>query len=566
MRLRHLHVENFRGIRALDWTVPDDLVCLVGPGDATKTTILDAIELVLLPRWAVTLDDSDFFGGDTSKSIVLRVTVTELPSELMSDSRFARDLRGWTNGHLIDEPEGEAEPALTIQFECDATLEPRWSVIHERNAEGRSINHRDRALLAVLRFGSGADRQFTWGQGSLLARLSNEVSASAELAKAARIARTSVTFDSNTALDQGIARATAAAKRLGLGLRDPRAALDPAAVALRTGAVALHQGDVPFRRAGLGTRTLLAMAAQVDLGAAGAVGLVDEVEQGLEPHRLRAVLRALKVSGGQVFATSHSPITLGELGPAHVNVVRSQAGVTTVRSVDPTLRQFLLNQTETLLASKILMCEGRTELGFCRGLDLWWGDGGTTFAYGGVALCDGKGSEAAHIALNFRSLGYDVLVFADSDRSTTPGDDQLRAEGIIVLRWPEKRSIEDQIVRELDVAGLTALVDLALSLHDDAGRQTAIRKSLATALRLDPERVPDDLSECLRAVSLESARAAVARAAQRAVDQKLNGWFKRADLGEQLAAFVLPRVAANVDSDVLRVAGQLRAWAASDER
>jgi hypothetical protein len=244
-----------------------------------------------------------------------------------------------------------------------------------------------------------------------------------------------------------------------------------------------------------------------------------------------------------------------------VNVVRSEAGSTSVRSVSPALRQFLLTQTETLLASKILVCEGKTELGFCRGLDRWWGDGGTTFAYGGVALCDGKGSEAAQIALHFRSLGYQVLLFADSDVTTTPGDEELRAAAVVVLRWPEKRSIEDQVVQELDVAGLNSLIDLAASLHDEA----ALRKAMAAALRVDPERLPEDRSDWLGTVSLPGARAAVARAAQTAVDRKLNGWFKRVDLGEELAAFLLPRVAGNAQSAVVRVVSQLRDWAIADE-
>ena len=46
-------IRNFRGIRELDWHVDGTILCLVGPGDSTKTTILDAIELAMTPQWNV---------------------------------------------------------------------------------------------------------------------------------------------------------------------------------------------------------------------------------------------------------------------------------------------------------------------------------------------------------------------------------------------------------------------------------------------------------------------------------------------------------------------------------
>ncbi len=50
--IRHLNIRNFRGIQTLDWHVDGRVICLVGPGDSAKTTVLEAIELALLPRWS----------------------------------------------------------------------------------------------------------------------------------------------------------------------------------------------------------------------------------------------------------------------------------------------------------------------------------------------------------------------------------------------------------------------------------------------------------------------------------------------------------------------------------
>ena len=61
MRIRHLRIRNFRGIRELDWAVPDQtLFCLVGRGDSTKSTILEALRRVFFSQWKLVFDDADF--------------------------------------------------------------------------------------------------------------------------------------------------------------------------------------------------------------------------------------------------------------------------------------------------------------------------------------------------------------------------------------------------------------------------------------------------------------------------------------------------------------------------
>jgi putative ATP-dependent endonuclease of the OLD family len=37
------------------------MICLIGPGDSTKTTILNAIEYALSPKWNLTFTDNDFY-------------------------------------------------------------------------------------------------------------------------------------------------------------------------------------------------------------------------------------------------------------------------------------------------------------------------------------------------------------------------------------------------------------------------------------------------------------------------------------------------------------------------
>ncbi len=51
MRIRHVSIRNFRGIRELDWAIPDaKIVCLIGRGDSAKSTILEALRRVFHPH------------------------------------------------------------------------------------------------------------------------------------------------------------------------------------------------------------------------------------------------------------------------------------------------------------------------------------------------------------------------------------------------------------------------------------------------------------------------------------------------------------------------------------
>jgi hypothetical protein len=59
LRIRYLEIRNFRGIKSLVWAITGDLSCIIGSGDARKTTILTALDFALSPRTALAFDDAD---------------------------------------------------------------------------------------------------------------------------------------------------------------------------------------------------------------------------------------------------------------------------------------------------------------------------------------------------------------------------------------------------------------------------------------------------------------------------------------------------------------------------
>jgi putative ATP-dependent endonuclease of the OLD family len=75
---------NFRGISEADWSPPPKrFLCLVGAGDSTKSTLLDAIAMVLTSRPNMTFSDAGFHRCDVSRPIVIQVLIGDLSAPLL---------------------------------------------------------------------------------------------------------------------------------------------------------------------------------------------------------------------------------------------------------------------------------------------------------------------------------------------------------------------------------------------------------------------------------------------------------------------------------------------------
>ncbi|WP_171905832.1 AAA family ATPase, partial [Sphingobium phenoxybenzoativorans] len=57
-----LTIERFRGLEKLEWHPSRGVNLILGGGDVGKTTILDAIALLLSPVNSATLPDTDYYG------------------------------------------------------------------------------------------------------------------------------------------------------------------------------------------------------------------------------------------------------------------------------------------------------------------------------------------------------------------------------------------------------------------------------------------------------------------------------------------------------------------------
>ena len=150
-RVRRLEIRNFRSIQSLDWTPSAGVNCLIGPGDSGKSTILDALDLCLGARRYVSFDDTDFFGLDVTRTIMIAVTLGELPEALKNIDTYGELLRGFDldAGLLEDEPRVGLETVLTLKLEVTSDLEPSWLLYSDRAQQQqleRSLAWKDRSL------------------------------------------------------------------------------------------------------------------------------------------------------------------------------------------------------------------------------------------------------------------------------------------------------------------------------------------------------------------------------------------------------------------------------------
>jgi hypothetical protein len=572
MQIRHLKINNFRGISSMLWAPRDPFCCLIGAGDSGKSTILDAAEAALNSRW-FSFSESDFFACDTSNTIQIEVTVGELSRALKSDERFGLYIQGWTPaGKLRDEPEGDDEPVLTVRLTVDATLEPVWELVCDRVETPRTISNRDRALFGLVRLAGDDARHLAWGQGSVLSRLTGDnKEAATRLAEAYRAARASAKLEEIESLATTATAAEGFAKGLGAyveGHYEP--GLELGRSGLSSGSIALHDDGVPLRLAGLGTRRLATLAIQKSAISEGAIILVDEIEHGLEPHRIIGAISQLKTTQsmaaaagapvGQVLLTTHSDIALAESGAQSLHVIHTfrPARVTTAKKTEaPVPIATLMRFTpRALFARRILVCEGMTEVGLLLGVREQWPGRhqGKPIEQLGVALADGNGAQAPEMALALAGLGYPTALFMDSDVPLTPlTTATLAAAGVLVYEYGNMLNTEQAIFMAASDQRIQELLTIARENHGEESVNGALFPRIGlTHLTVREHFQNWELNCALNAGQLRTVVADVA---------KNKKWFKEQRYGRQIGPIIWSIMGENNPAPLTQILLRLEAWA-----
>ncbi len=563
-RIRKIEIENFRGISSLSWIPKPGINCLIGPGDSGKSTVLDAIDWCVGARRSLPVTDADFHKLLVEEQIEIRVTIGELEDGLKNFDSYGPYLLGMgDDGEIEDEPGEGLETVLTVQLIIESDLEPRWTLVSDRAAaQGltRGLSWNDRANIAPNRIGAFATHHLGWQKGSILNAINDEkADASAALAQAGRQARESFGDTAGEQLEETLKVVTEAASVLGIDLGDgARAMLDAHSISFSGSTISLHDEEgVPLRKLGLGSSRLLVAGLQNHVAQAASIALVDEVEIGLEPHRIAKFLVALGSKDPkpkiQVFMTTHSPVVLRELASTQLWVIRSgdnhkirSAGKTD--AVQGTLR----SAPEAFLGAHVLICEGATEVGLIRGLDHYRADNKKpTFAAAGGVLVDAGGvSKIYRNALPFRSLGYEAAVLRDDDRQPTAADEEkFESKGGVVCKWTDGWAFEDEMFDCLSDDAVRDLWGFAQESHGDETTKAQLESACKHAV--DEDEWFKDLSD--------KKRSYLAKAA------KSGSWFKRISLMETAAREIVGPDLPNAKEEFQDVINQIFSWAGVED-
>lgn len=546
MRVRRLWIQNFRGIKSLDWKIPADqrLVALVGPGDSGKSTILEAVHYLLSDRWNVSFSDTDFHGADVSSPISITALTIDLPAALKKDTALGMSLSGVdANGELYQDPEDGLDPALLVRLTVDATLEPRWAVLRADGTE-QYLTSAQRRTFSTFKVDDRTDAQLRWSRTSPLGRLSSQDGGEREaLAAASRAARDALADHEHSSLSDLAKRVQERANRIGGGsFNDIKPGLDTSRSSMGA-ALALYEDVVPLTSYGLGSRRLASLAVQQLAAGTRSVAVVDEIESGLEPHRAVRLLSYLLSDDdySQVLVTTHSPVIVEQATIENLATVQNRSGDVTVTMLgDGTevLQRLRRARPSSLLARRVVVAEGKTEHGLLMEL-LESVDairarlGHSTSAGEGVAIQDGNGgTEVGPRAEALARLGFTVAAFCDNDDRSIDGPlAAAEAAGVTCIRWDYGHSLETQLCSQLEAPGLTALLQLAVERRHSVN--TVLDDLTATGPGVQATHL--DVDAWLVIYPLEEMRTWIARAA---IARK---WFKDVPGGRALGNWIVPR-------------------------
>ena len=538
-------IRRFRGIRFLQWLPAEGMNVILGGGDVGKTTVLDAISLLLSPSNTAVISESDYLDRDSAEEFVIEA-VMALPDAtgIGSQNTFAWPWAWNGNDAVAPSADGEddqpapGKPVYRVRVRGTTELELTWEVI-QPNDEIDHFSTAVRRRIGLVRMSADErnDRDLRLVYGSALDRLLADKSLRARIGKevAGLNLHDSLNDKGKEAIESLDVRMAAAALPgdLRLGLTTSQGLSIGALIGLMA---TKNEVALPLSSWGAGTRRMAALEVASATDKEASVTLIDEIERGLEPYRLRKLISILGGQHGQIFLTTHSPVAISCAEEAHLWYLDSLGSIGALprEKIGPQQKR----DPETFLARVAVIAEGPTEVGFLQYL-LEKAFGGNPLDHG-VRVCDGQGNGATLDLLE--TLASSGLLFAGlaDDEGTAPERWKKLKEKLKgrLHQWP-KGCTEDHVIGAIPEANLLEL------LKDAEGELDGYRlRTLAERLGLQDKSIDaidvalKDSGKTWRALIIAAATGSKEGAPEdqeKAWKKHSQQWFKSTVGGQELA-------------------------------
>lgn len=493
--IRRLKIERFRGIQSLTWYPSPGLNIILGGGDVGKSTILDAIALLLNPTNSYVLADADYFERKTEQGFLIEA-VFSLPSVIQVNQQCRMNWPWEWDGNepILPVEDGETasesggsggqESVYVLRVRATPEFDLCYEVLQPDNSvDNFSVGLRRAIGLVRLAGDDRNDRDLRLVQGSALDRLLADKTLRSRLGHelATEDATGHLTAEAKTALSTLETRFSenALPAKLGIGITGGAGFSLNALVGLTADRNGVR---LPLANWGAGTRRLAALEIGKSLQTERPITVVDEIEKGLEPYRQRILVRDLETAEAQVFVTTHSAAAISATTNATLWYLDINGRLGCLKSEK--IAQHQLTDPSTFLSRLAVVCEGVTEVGFA-----------TVFlekaitpavADQGVWLTDGAGHEKTLDlleALCEGGLSFAGMVDNEGKHPTRWASLKTRL-GKLLLQWPAG-CIEEHVIPLFDAAHLPSVIE------DPEGEKTGVRRrSLAERLGIEQSDLP----------------------------------------------------------------------------
>lgn len=547
MQILELSIKNFRGIKSFNQYFGDKkLICFVGQGDSGKSTILEAIALALSPNWNIPFNDSDFFVNKIDNPIEIEVSV-KLPKDFILENKFGLYMRFWDKekDSICDELNEKFDKVLTIKLEVGQDLQPKWYVFNNCQEENfREIGQTDRAKFNCFMVTDYIDRHFTWSTGTPLYSLMEDPKNSKfccvePMRKALEDINNTNFADFNTCFTENITKDTKL-----IDVDGVKTLMDSRDIYSNSNKLSLHDKDkIPFRLKGKGTKRLLSTMMQLSNNEAGAITLIDEFEQGLEPYRIKTFVAYVKTklqNQNQVFITTHSSNVATELDAENIYIVRNSNNDVEVINVSKDLQNIVRFFPDVLFSKKIIICEGKTELGIAKAIDynMINNDKHPMSYYGCIPVC-GEGDNFYDYCKKLNDLKFNLLVFCDSDLNDEDKKNELKKIGIQICECEKDNCVEKQIFSDLPDDSIIELINHVTNLDLYEGDEKRLIDRVKSKSNNFPNDWKNNISDDVR-----TAFAATSIAKPKSGDNKTHTscksyWFKDETGGRKIGEIIL---------------------------